>query len=122
MDTPSNPSAVNPDSELNKWFQEFVAGGGVDGTDDRLGFTQKNEKKKKQRPLAPIPVSRHALRPDQAAVYIGASPFFVEELIRNGEIPFRDFAQGRVVDADDLDVWLSKQPKYVIRNKVQTAA
>ena len=60
---------------------------------------------------SPALVSRHALRVPLAALYIGVTNFFMEEMIRNGEVPFRDYGQARVVDADDLDEWVQRQPK-----------
>jgi len=71
---------------------------------------------------SPTFVSRHALRVPQAAKYIGATNFFVEELIRNGEIPFRDYSEARTVDADDLDAWILQQPKKRLKNKIEIAA
>ena len=52
-------------------------------------------------------------------MYAGVTPFFIEELTRGGEIPFRELAladgtisgKGRVYDADDLDAWIQSQPK-----------
>jgi hypothetical protein len=55
--------------------------------------------------------SRHALRIPDAAIYIGATPFYVEELIRAGELPFREYSKYRTLDADDLDAWIQRQPK-----------
>lgn len=58
--------------------------------------------------------SRHALRIPDAADYIGASCWYVEELVRNGELPFRELGKFRVLDADDLESWLARQPKQRI--------
>jgi excisionase family DNA binding protein len=67
--------------------------------------------------------SRHALRIPQAAEYIGATNWFVEELVRNGEIPFRDYGKYRTLDADDLDAWVQRQPKKRMKgNAIQVAA
>jgi hypothetical protein len=74
---------------------------------------------------APIPPpfrSRRALTTPEAALYAGVTPFFIEELTRGGEIPFRELAladgtisgKGRVYDADDLDAWIVRQPKLRI--------
>lgn len=55
--------------------------------------------------------SRNALRVVDAATYFGCAPWFIEELIRDGEIPFRKLGKFRVFDADDLESWLARQPK-----------
>lgn len=70
-------------------------------------------------PASPPFRSRHALTTPEAALYAGVTPFFIEELTRGGEIPFRELAladgtisgKGRVYDADDLDAWIVRQPK-----------
>jgi excisionase family DNA binding protein len=67
-------------------------------------------------------ISRHALRIPQAAQFVGGTPWLIEELIRNGEIPFRVIGKYRVLDADDLDAWLQAQPKRRIMNKKEIAA
>ena len=70
--------------------------------------------KKAERDVAPtstLPVSRHSLGIRRAAYYLDATPWFVEELIRDGAIPFRQVGPHRVLDADDLDAWLLAQPK-----------
>ena len=83
--------------------------------------------------LAPIPPlfrSRHALTTPEAALYAGVTPFFIEELTRGGEIPFRELAladgtvsgKGRVYDADDLDAWIVRQPKLRITEIVRGVA
>jgi excisionase family DNA binding protein len=67
--------------------------------------------------------SRHALRIPEAAEYIGATNWFIEELVRNGEIPFRDYGKYRTLDADDLDAWIQEQPKKRMKgNAIQVAA
>src|SRR5258707_12305449 len=82
---------------------------------------------------APIPPpfrSHHALSTVQAAEYIGATPYFVECLTRDGSIPFRELAladgtisgKGRVYDADDLDAWIVRQPKLRITEIVRGVA
>lgn len=60
--------------------------------------------------VSPPLCSRHCLRIPDAAVYISASNWFVEELIRNG-FPFREFGKYRTLDADDLDAWVLRQEK-----------
>jgi excisionase family DNA binding protein len=55
--------------------------------------------------------SRHSLRIPEAAEYVSGTNWLIEELIRNGEIPFREIGRYRTLDADDLDAWLKKQPK-----------
>jgi hypothetical protein len=70
-------------------------------------------------PIPPPHRSRHALSTVEAALYAGVKPFFIEELTRGGEIPFRELTLkdgtvsggGRVYDVDDLDAWIVRQPK-----------
>jgi excisionase family DNA binding protein len=67
--------------------------------------------------------SRHSLRIPEAAEYISGTNWLVEELIRNGEIPFREIGKYRTLDADDLDAWIMRQPKRRIgQNKIIVAA
>jgi excisionase family DNA binding protein len=63
------------------------------------------------------------MRIPEAAQFIGATNWFVEELIRNGEVPFRDYGKYRTLDADDLDAWIKSQPKRrIVQNKIVVAA
>src|SRR5258708_39009680 len=95
--------------------------------------------KKPAAPVSPISVSaptnspfrsRHALTTPEIAMYAGVTPFFIEELTRGGEIPFRELAladgtisgKGRVYDADDLDAWIVRQPKLRITEIVRGVA
>jgi excisionase family DNA binding protein len=67
--------------------------------------------------------SRHSLRIPEAAEYISGTNWLVEELIRNGEIPFREIGKYRTLDADDLDAWIMRQPKRrIVQNKIVVAA
>jgi excisionase family DNA binding protein len=73
-------------------------------------------------PAPPSFFSRHALRVPQAAEYVGGTNWFVEELIRNGEIEFREYGKYRTLDADDLDEWIKKQQKKrIVQNKTVAA-
>ena len=78
------------------------------------------ETKKSKQPESQELVSRHALPVPLAAKYAGITNFRIEELIRNGEISFRDYGQARVVDADDLDEWIRRQPKKRIDPKTKS--
>jgi len=63
-------------------------------------------------------------------LYAGVTPFFIEELTRGGEIPFRELGladgtisgKGRVYSADDLDAWIVRQPKLRITEIVRGVA
>jgi hypothetical protein len=67
-------------------------------------------------PAPTILRSRHALTVPQAAVYLSVTNWWIEELIRNGRVAFRELDNGsnssvRLLDADDLDVILASTPK-----------
>jgi excisionase family DNA binding protein len=67
--------------------------------------------------------SRHSLRISEAAEYVSGTNWLIEELIRNGEIPFREIGRYRTLDADDLDEWIIRQPKKRLKdNQVLVAA
>jgi excisionase family DNA binding protein len=67
--------------------------------------------------------SRHSFRIPEAAEYISGTNWLVEELIRNGEIPFREIGKYRTLDADDLDAWIKSQPKRrIVQIKIVVAA
>ena len=55
--------------------------------------------------------SRHALSVPEAERFLGVTPWFLEQAVREGQIPFRQLGDRRVFDADDLEVWLAAQPK-----------
>jgi excisionase family DNA binding protein len=97
--------------------------------------TPKLRSKKSAAPVSPIsnpaptiPLrSRHALTVPQAAVYLSVTNWWIEELIRNGKIPFRTLDNGsnesvRLLDCDDLDLVLTSTPKQrVLRIEKGTA-
>jgi excisionase family DNA binding protein len=63
------------------------------------------------------------LRIPEAAEYISGTNWLLEELIRNGEIPFREIGKYRTLDADDLDAWIKSQPKRrIVQIKIVVAA
>ena len=65
------------------------------------------------RPKSPlvVSISPRLLAIPTAAAYIGATNWFVEELLRSGELPFLIVGKHRVIDIQDLDFWVSKQKK-----------
>lgn len=48
-----------------------------------------------------------------AAEYIGARPFFVEELIRNGEVLTVPVGNRKVIPVEELDAWVARQIEKV---------
>lgn len=50
-----------------------------------------------------------ALRADEAARYIGATTFFIEEIMRAGGLPFVTVGKRRVIYLDDLKAWFEKE-------------
>lgn len=59
-------------------------------------------------PAAPSIVPR-LLRIPQAAQYLGATNWCVEELVRDGKIPFLTVGKYRVIDIRDLDEWIDAE-------------
>ena len=49
------------------------------------------------------------LRIPEAAAYLGATNWFVEELVRAHSIPFLAVGKYRVIDICDLDAWIEKE-------------
>jgi excisionase family DNA binding protein len=54
-------------------------------------------------------VSPRLLRVPQAAQYLGATNWFVEELCRNKRIAFLTVGKYRVIDVRELDRWIEAQ-------------
>lgn len=59
-------------------------------------------------------IGRFAIRPrllriPEAAAYLGATNWFVEELVRANSIPFLTVGKYRVIDICDLDAWIEKE-------------
>ena len=59
----------------------------------------------------PVIVPRRMTIP-QLAAYLAEAPRAVEDLLRNGEIPFHVNGKKKVVERSDADEWASKQPAY----------
>jgi hypothetical protein len=59
----------------------------------------------------PVIVPRRMTIP-QLAAYLSEAPRAVEDLLRNGEIPFHVNGKKKVVERSDADEWASKQPAY----------
>lgn len=74
---------------------------------------------KKNTPVAvPAVVSSvvpRLLRVPQAAQYLGATNWCVEELVRGGKLPFLTVGKYRVIDVRDLDEWIDaeKEAQFV---------
>jgi hypothetical protein len=49
------------------------------------------------------------LRIPDAAKYIAATNWFMEQLLREGEVPFQWSGKYKVVDVRDLDAWVDRQ-------------
>lgn len=68
---------------------------------------------KKTKPqVSPQPhvcVPSRLLRIPEAARYLSAANWFVEELCRNKKIPSLILGKRRVIDVRDLDVWIDAQ-------------
>lgn len=69
---------------------------------------------KKQSPAVPVVVpsiTPRLLRIPQAAQYLGATNWCVEEFVRNGKLPFLVVGKYRVIDIRDLDDWIDAEKK-----------
>ena len=54
-------------------------------------------------------ITPRLFRLPQAAHYLGATNWFVEEQFRNGNIPYLTVGKYRVVDVRDLDAWIDAE-------------
>jgi excisionase family DNA binding protein len=54
-------------------------------------------------------ITPRLFRVPQAAQYLGATNWFVEEQFRNRNIPFIVVGKYRVVDVRDLDAWIDAE-------------
>jgi excisionase family DNA binding protein len=59
----------------------------------------------------PLFLRPRALRPPAAADYLGTTPGNIEQLMRDGVLPFRVLGQVRVIAIEDLDAYLDSLPK-----------
>ena len=59
--------------------------------------------------LKPFSVVPRLLRIPEAAHYIGATNWFVEELVRENKITFLVVGKYRVIDVRDLDAWIDAE-------------
>ena len=57
-------------------------------------------------PTVVLSIQPRCLRPPAAAAYLGCTPFAIEELMRNGDLPFRIIGGARVIAVEDLDKYL----------------
>jgi excisionase family DNA binding protein len=55
------------------------------------------------------PVSQRLLRIQDAARYLGATNWFVEELVRKKQIRSLVLGKRRVIDVRDLDAWIESE-------------
>ena len=54
-------------------------------------------------PTLALVLRPRGLRPPAAAAYLGTTSFFVEQLMRSGELSFRIVGGARVIAVEDLD-------------------
>lgn len=67
-------------------------------------------------------VQPRLLRIPEAAAYLGATNWFVEELVRASLIPFLIVGKYRVIDVCDLDVWIEQEKRLQWTNVGQVGA
>jgi hypothetical protein len=63
-----------------------------------------------------------ALRPPAAADYLGTTPGNIEQLMRDGVLPFRVLGQVRVIAIEDLDAYLDSLPRQTGKLREPVAA
>jgi hypothetical protein len=56
------------------------------------------------------PAPRRMLSIEEAAIYLGSTPWFVEVGCRSGDLSARKFGQRWVLDIKNLDAWIEAQP------------
>jgi hypothetical protein len=85
--------------------------------------------KVKSQPVAPdqndliVTASPISVRADDAARLVGTTTFFIEEIMRAGELPFVTFGKRRVIFVADLIVWAQKERmKQLSPQKIGVAA
>jgi excisionase family DNA binding protein len=57
-----------------------------------------------------LAIAPRCLRPPAAAIYLGTTPFYIEELMRNGELPFVLIGGARVVTIEALNKYVDSLP------------
>jgi excisionase family DNA binding protein len=68
-----------------------------------------------------VAIQPRLLRIPEAAAYIGATNWFVEELVRANLIPFLTVGKYRVIDVCDLDSWIDEEKELQCSGLPQTA-
>ena len=70
----------------------------------------------------PLFLRPRALRPPAAADYLGTTLGNIEQLMREGVLPFRVLGQVRVIAIEDLDQYLDSLPKQTGKLREPVAA
>jgi excisionase family DNA binding protein len=73
-------------------------------------------------PTIPLFLRPRALRPPAAADYLGTTPGQIEQLMRDGVLPFRVLGQVRVIAIEDLDAYLDSLPRQTGKLREPVAA
>lgn len=63
------------------------------------------------------PIEPQTLRIPEAAIYVGCTNFFMEELLRHDEIPWIMMGDHKVVYREDLDKWLVEFKRTQLRRR-----
>lgn len=68
-------------------------------------------------PSAEIPtIAPRLLRIPEAAAYLSATTWYVEELVRGNKLPFVVVGKYRVIDVRDLDAWINAEKRRQAKN------
>jgi hypothetical protein len=62
-------------------------------------------------------IAPRRLRIPDAAKYIASTNWFMEELLRESQIPFQRCGKYKVVDVRDLDEWVDRDRRKALRER-----
>jgi excisionase family DNA binding protein len=74
-----------------------------------MQYRTKSRRSEAASSFARFAIQPRLLRIPEAAAYLGATNWFVEELVRASAIPFLTVGKYRVIDTCDLDTWIEKE-------------
>ena len=79
-----------------------------------------NPMNKNSAPTITISISPPGMRPHLAAAYLGTTPSRIEELMRDGMLPFRMLGDARVIAVEDLNEYFDSVNVRAERRSAKT--